>query len=96
MNGWGTTAPFTRTADFTYEATIPLGAGLTQFKVASEDWSTYDFGKTSAVIVPGDSLTLDRAAGNITIDAAAAGNYRFLVSTATDITAPLLTVDASP
>ena len=94
MNDWGTASPLERTADFTYDITIPLQAGSYQFKVASEDWSTYDFGKTSATVSPGDTLTLDRAAGNITLVVPAAADVHFQVSTAVDLTAPILTVSA--
>jgi pullulanase-type alpha-1,6-glucosidase len=95
MNEWGTANPLERSAVATYEVTVPLAAATYQFKVASEDWSTYDFGKSGAVIAPGDSLTLDRQAGNISIAIPAAGDYRFRVSTATDLAHPLLTVEAA-
>ena len=94
MNDWGTAAPFERVADYTYEVAVPLAAGTYQFKVASEDWSTYDFGKSSAVVSPGDSLVLERAAGNITLVLDAAATVRFQVSTATDVTAPVLSLTA--
>ena len=96
MNEWGTANPLAQTADFTYESTIALEAGTYMFKVASEDWSTYDFGNDGAVVVPGDELVLQRPGGNITLNIAAAGSYLFRVSTATDITAPLLTIEAAP
>jgi len=95
MNDWGTANPLERTADFTYETVIALEARTYQFKVASEDWATYDFGKNGVVVMPGQSLVLEHPAGNIALDIAAAGNYRFRVSTAADIAAPELTVEAA-
>jgi pullulanase len=95
MNDWSTANLFDRTADFTYETVIALEARTYQFKVASEDWSTYDFGKNGGVVTPGQSVVLERPGANITLDIAAAGNYRFRVSTATDIAAPELTVEAA-
>jgi pullulanase-type alpha-1,6-glucosidase len=95
MNDWGTANPLELTADFTYEAVIPLEARSYQFKVASEDWATYDFGKNGVIVAPGDTIVLERPAGNVGLDIPAAGNYRFRVSTATNILAPELTVEAA-
>jgi hypothetical protein len=80
---------------YNFFAPAPLAAGTYQFKVASEGWSTYDFGKSSAVLLiavvsPRDSLVLERATGNITLVLAAPTTVRFQVSTATDVTAPVL------
>jgi pullulanase-type alpha-1,6-glucosidase len=96
MNDWGTANLLERTTDFTYNTTIALAAGTYQLKVASEDWSTYDFGKNGAVVAPGDSVILERPAGNITLNVAADGNYLFTVSTAENILAPVLTIAAAP
>ena len=95
MNDWGTANPLALTADFTYEVVVPLEARSYQFKVASEDWATYDFGKNGVIVAPGDTIVLERPAGNIGLEIPAAGNYRFRVSTATNILAPELTVEAA-
>jgi len=96
MNDWGTAHPLALAADFTYEVVVPLEARSYQFKVASEDWATYDFGKNGVIVAPGDTIVLERPAGNIGLDIPVAGNYRFRVSTATNILAPELAVEAAP
>lgn len=48
MNGWGTDNPFTYDGGRIYTVATDITAGSYEFKIASEDWSTVDFGAKSA------------------------------------------------
>lgn len=73
-----------------YALGVALAAGSYEFKVASSDWSSVDFGSATAA-VPGESMTLARGAANIGLTVATAGTYRFVVD-ARNPDAPLLKV----
>lgn len=93
MNGWGLTDPMTYEGDGIYSASIPLNAEDYQFKVASEDWETADFGATAGEedVVFGEMKTMAFSGENIRLSAADAGDYLFHVD-ANERLSPVLTV----
>lgn len=93
MNGWGTDNPIVYQGNGVYSLTIALTAGDYQFKVASEDWSTFNFGADSNALVSVEQRyhAQQGSNGNLTISIATDGDYTFEV-TGPSITAPSLTV----
>ncbi|WP_462156709.1 alpha-1,6-glucosidase domain-containing protein [Pseudoalteromonas sp. GB56] len=81
VNGWGTDNPLIYDGDAMYSTTVTLEAGDYEFKVASEDWSTVDFGGSgdAPVAVLGEATPLEAVGANIALSIADAGNYRFTV-----------------
>ncbi|WP_337841537.1 pullulanase-type alpha-1,6-glucosidase [Rheinheimera sp.] len=90
MNGWGTTNPM-QFGGGLYKATITMEAKEYNFKIASEDWSTVDFGSSDAVVVPGESKVLQSKGGNLKVTPAQAGEYSFELD-ASDPAAPSIRV----
>ena len=78
-----------------YIADIELSAGSIEFKVASEDWSTVNFGNpndaASNVVIPSEPKLLGQSNNNLLIEIAESGLYEFKV-TGPDGNAPVLTV----
>ena len=92
MNDWGTGNPFAYDGDGTYSVAIDLtGATTYEFKVASEDWSTVDFGSADQDVVEGVDKVLQRAASNLRITPAIDATYLFSLF-AGDTEAPILNV----
>ncbi|MDX1678650.1 alpha-1,6-glucosidase domain-containing protein, partial [Arsukibacterium sp.] len=93
MNGWGETDAFEYIGANRYSINIELGATEYQFKVASSDWSTIDFGAGAAgdTFTLGEPKVLASGGGNLKLTTAEAGVYNFLFD-ATSTTTPELTV----
>lgn len=93
MNGWGLDDPMDYAGAGIYTRSIPLDAMDYEFKVASEDWSTADFGTAAEEqdVVLGDAKVLAFAGENIRLAIADAGDYQFHVD-ANERLAPVLTV----
>lgn len=94
MNGWSEDNPFTYNGDGVYTAEISLDAGSYQFKFASADWSTVDFGAVEGeeAVVLGEGKTLVATGANMSVTIEQADTYVFRID-AVDPTAPVLTVD---
>ena len=96
MNSWGTDNTLTWQGDGTYTADIVLSGGATEFKVASEDWSTVNFGnpdgEASNEVMVDVPKVLGVSNNNLMINAEA-GTYRFTVS-GPDGSKPVITVTA--
>lgn len=95
MNGWSTDDALEYVGGGIYRIAIDLTAGQTyNFKFASEDWSTINFGAesaaTNAVTVDTDK-TLFRTNDNLVINVANSGSYFFEVD-ASEPEAPVLHV----
>lgn len=92
MNGWSTDNQLTYQGDGIYRTNIDLTAGTTYgFKLASEDWSTVDFGASDGVVLENTAKVLSRAAGNLSFTPSATSNYFFEIN-ANDPEAPELTI----
>ena len=92
MNGWNTDNPLTYVGDGIYRTSIALtGSTGYGFKVASEDWSTVDFGSSDGVVTENTDKTLSRGAGNLSFTPAVDGSYFFELD-ASDPEAPIINV----
>jgi pullulanase len=89
------TYPLAKVADSRYEVLIPdLAVGDYEFKIASEDWSTHDWGgMAGAELTPGSSITLTRPGQNIVLRIPTAGDYKFILDT-TNLVTPGLSLEA--
>ena len=103
MNGWSTDNALTYIGRGVYQADLSLDALADGylFKIASEDWSTVNFGAMSgddtAVTLEAER-TLAVTDHNLTFTVSTTANYRFRLD-ASDPTAPILVVadlDAAP
>ncbi|MEI8664096.1 DUF3372 domain-containing protein [Pseudoalteromonas sp. B28] len=81
LNDWSTDNPLMYEGDAIYSASIELEVGDYEFKVASEDWSTVDYGgagDTPVVVI--DELTpLEAVGANIALNITEQGTYTFNV-----------------
>lgn len=92
MNGWSTNDQFEYKGDGIYEARIELVGGTEyEFKVASEDWSTVDFGSADQAVTQDEAKTLSRAASNMLFTPAVDEEYMFRLD-ASETESPVLTV----
>ncbi|MBY5991728.1 pullulanase-type alpha-1,6-glucosidase [Ferrimonas balearica] len=94
MNGWGEVDSMTYVGDGEYRVAITLAAGDYEFKVASADWSTVDFGGLSAAeaqVEEGVAEPLRRAGDNLHFNAGIDATYVFSLD-ASDAENPILTV----
>lgn len=93
MNGWGTDDAFHYFGGGIYRSSIYLDAGTYQFKVASEDWATVDFGAAVGEedVVLGEDKNLVAAGANMVVTITEADTYSFTLD-AIDPTAPVLNV----
>ena len=93
MNGWGTDDAFYYYGGGLYTADIYLDAGAYQFKVASEDWATVDFGAAGGeeAVVIGEVKNLVAGGANMVVTIAEADTYSFTLD-ALDPIAPVLSV----
>ena len=92
MNGWGEGNPMTYAGDGVYESVITVAAGSYEFKVASSDWSTVDFGSSAQVVTLGTEKVLSRGGSNLQLTVDAEATLKFSVD-ATATEEPILTVD---
>ncbi|MBU0911392.1 MAG: DUF3372 domain-containing protein, partial [Gammaproteobacteria bacterium] len=91
MNGWGETDAMSYDGDGVYSVSITVAAGDYEFKVASADWSTVDFGSAAQQVTLGSAKTLSRGAANLKITIPKTSTYTFSVNAA-DPDAPVITV----
>lgn len=91
MNGWGETDAMSYIGDGVYSATITIAAGDYEFKVASADWSTVDFGSGNQQVTLGAAKTLSRGGSNLKITIPKTSSYTFTVNAAS-AEAPVITV----
>jgi pullulanase len=91
MNGWGEGNPMTYVGNGVYESVITVVAGDYEFKVASADWSTVDFGSSQQVVTLDQEKVLSRGGANLKLTLAEDATLKFSVD-ANDINAPIFTV----
>ncbi len=95
MNSWTTDDALEYLGDGVYRVAIDLNGGQTyNFKFASEDWSTVNFGAQSSsdnVVTPGEDKALYRTNNNLVITPSEDGTYFFEVD-ASEPEAPILHV----
>ena len=93
LNGWGEDDPMDYTIGGQYSRTIDVTAGSYEFKVASADWSTVDFGSADADVnvTVGQSKALAAGGSNMTVTFADDGQYTFVFD-ASDKAAPTLSI----
>lgn len=96
VNGdWDATTPFSYKGNNLYSVTVELTADTeNSFKFADAEYSTVNFGATSAedsVIVEGEPKTMAASNDNLSFTASVNGAYVFSVD-ATDTSAPVITV----
>ena len=93
MNGWGEVDALSYQGSSLYSVDIALSAGDNEFKIATGDWSTVDFGAIAGeeTVVEGELKTLASKGANMHFDVPADGTYRFSVM-GPDASSPTLTV----
>ncbi|MBT8144513.1 MAG: hypothetical protein KJO55_07415, partial [Gammaproteobacteria bacterium] len=94
FNGWGLSDPLLfEESTATMNAQLNLAAGSYQFKIASEDWATADFGSDGLdpEVVPGTPKTLVTSSNNLVIEISQSGAFLFSVDV-TEPQTPVLTV----
>ncbi|AWL11060.1 Pullulanase [Saliniradius amylolyticus] len=94
MNGWSTDDAMTYEGNGVYEVTLSLTGGTTyNFKFASEDWSTINYGDTNGegTVVEEDPYAMSYNTGNLMFTPEVDGDYVFSVN-ASDAENPVLTV----
>ncbi|ATG76244.1 alpha-1,6-glucosidase domain-containing protein [Pseudoalteromonas sp. 1_2015MBL_MicDiv] len=81
LNEWNTDNPLIYQGNATYTTSLALEAGDYEFKVASEDWSTVDYGGVgeSPIVNIGELTLLEAVGTNIALSVAEQGNYTFSV-----------------
>ena len=81
MNGWGEVDTFSYEGDGIYMATIDIAAGSYEFKVASADWSTVDFGAGAdgQAVTLGQAKTLGRSGANLQLNLVNSATYVFVL-----------------
>ena len=96
MNGWGTDGEFSYQGNGIYTAAAQLTAGNQyEFKFASEDWATVNFGAadaSEATITEGESVALGTTNNNLFFTPTTDATYLFSID-ASDPQAPVLTVE---
>ena len=82
MNGWGEVDALAYQGSSIYQVDIVLAAGDNEFKIATADWSTIDFGAIAGDDAVSEGLlkTLAKKGANMHFDATSAGTYRFTVT----------------
>ncbi|MFS1437749.1 pullulanase-type alpha-1,6-glucosidase [Shewanella sp. 10N.286.48.A6] len=93
MNGWGEVDALTYQGSSVYHVDIALEAGNHEFKIATADWSTVDFGAIAGeeTVLEGEMKSLASKGANMNFNAADAGTYRFTV-TGPSASSPTLSV----
>lgn len=81
MNGWGTSAPLTKSPDGSLTVDLALTAGEHQLKIGAEDWAIADYGLVGGTVIkePAANLALILRGGNIRLSVAAPGTFRFTI-----------------
>lgn len=94
MNGWGEVDEMTYQGDGVYAAIISVEPGDYEFKVASADWSTVDFGAIGGeeAVVLANAKTLIGSGANMQMSLSETQVLKFTLD-ASDKSAPVLTVD---
>jgi len=94
MNGWGEVDEMTYQGDGVYAAIISVEPGDYEFKVASADWSTVDFGANGGeeVVVLGVNKSLTGSGANMQLSVSEARVLKFTLD-ASDKSAPVLNID---
>ncbi|MEP4889236.1 MAG: alpha-1,6-glucosidase domain-containing protein [Aliiglaciecola sp.] len=92
FNGWGESDSMNYVGDGIYEAVIEVAAGAYEFKVASADWSTVDFGSSDQSVTLGDEKTLSRGGSNLQLTLSEDATLKFVID-ASDSEAPVFSVD---
>lgn len=92
LNGWSEDDPAVYVGGGVYETTIALAAGDHEFKVASADWSTVDYGSNEVDVELGVEKVMGRSQSNLTMTLAEDATLKFSFD-ASDVDAPILTVD---
>ncbi|WP_394129037.1 alpha-1,6-glucosidase domain-containing protein [Shewanella maritima] len=94
MNGWGEVDALSYQGSSVYHVDIALTAGATEFKIASSDWSTVDYGAIAGDenVVLGELKALAKKGANIKLDVPNDATYRFTVS-GPSLDAPMLSVE---
>ncbi|MCW3172263.1 pullulanase-type alpha-1,6-glucosidase [Shewanella subflava] len=82
MNGWGEVDALTYQGASVYTADIAIATGEYEFKIATGDWSTVDFGAVAGdeIVLEGSSKTLAKKGANMKLSVAADATYRFTVT----------------
>ena len=95
LNDWSTDNPLIYAGDAMYSTSMTLEAGDYEFKVASEDWNTVDYGGSgdAPVAVLGEAALLEAVGANIALSIPTAGDYRFTVQ-GPDLSKLTVTVEA--
>lgn len=96
MNGWGTDEAFTYQGGRIYTFARDMEPGTYEFKVASEDWNTINFGALSSEdsdrnITPGQTLALARTNDNLVLTIEETARYVFVFNV-NDLNAPTIGV----
>ncbi len=92
LNSWGTDNEMIYQGDRIYTTSITLDAGSYEFKVASSDWTTVDYGAADGTAVTlGEDLALGKSGANMTISISDAGTYAFIFDMS-DEDAPVIRV----
>jgi pullulanase len=94
MNSWGESDPFIYNGSGQYSVQLNLAAGNYEFKVASSDWATVDFGggADGQDVTLNTDKTLAKSGPNLKISVTDAAAYKFAVN-ANDSAAPVLKVN---
>ncbi|MEC8788378.1 MAG: alpha-1,6-glucosidase domain-containing protein, partial [Pseudomonadota bacterium] len=96
MNGWSTDDAFTYQGDGKYTVIAILEGGVTYgFKLASEDWSTVNFGAADGeegTVIAGEEKVLARTNTNLSFTPATSATYLFTID-ATDSEAPIIMLE---
>lgn len=84
MNGWGTADPLSYQGNGEYTVNITLDGSDVNFKVAQEDWGTFNFGalddQSNAVTISEEKVLVQGGGtGNLNLAAPPAGTYEFKV-----------------
>lgn len=90
FNGWSTDNAFQFEGNHTYGMTVEVAAGDYEFKIASDDWSTVNFG-ADATLVDAGTLTLENGGNNVRLQVTAPQTLRFELN-AENPNSPTLTV----
>jgi pullulanase len=93
LNGWSEDDPLTYIGGSKYQLNRSLAAGDYEFKIASADWSTVDFGSGEATndVTIGQAKLLAVSGDNMTMNIAEDAEYSFIVDF-TNRNEPLLSV----
>jgi pullulanase len=92
MNDWGEANSMTYAGDGVYESVITVAPGEYEFKVASSDWSTVDFGSGNQIVELGTDKELERGGANLMLTLTEQATLKFSLD-ASDTQAPVINVD---